>query len=93
MRLQKRLTQEQLADQVDISPSFLGHIERGTRIASLETLAAICNTLKMSPEYLLCDSLVAAACSALANVTGQDMAQLRKKLCDALEIVDRLGSE
>jgi transcriptional regulator with XRE-family HTH domain len=35
----------------------LGHIERGTRVASLETLVAICNTLNISPLYLLQASL------------------------------------
>lgn len=86
-------TQEQLAEQVGISASFWGHIERGTRIASLATLVAICNTLEVSPEYLRCDSLVPIACAAPANVTVQEVAQLRKQLQGALEIVDRLGGE
>ena len=51
------MTQEQLAEKVGISASFLGHIERGTRVASLETLVAICNTLNVTPEYLLSASL------------------------------------
>lgn len=87
-------TQEQLAEQVGISASFWGHIERGTRIASLATLVAICNTLEVSPEYLLCDSLVPTACTASANnVTEQSVLQLRKKLHDALVIIDRLCGE
>ena len=57
VRRQQSLTQEQLAEKVGISASFLGHIERGTRVASLETLVAICNTLNVTPEYLLSASL------------------------------------
>ena len=91
MRQQKKLTQEQLAEQAGISAAFIGHIERGTRIASLDTLVAICNTLETSPEYLLCDSLVPTAGSSPANVTGQEVAQLRKQLQHALEIVERAG--
>lgn len=53
LRKQKNMTQEQLAECVGISASFLGHIERGTRVASLETLVALCQTLQVSPEYLL----------------------------------------
>lgn len=55
----KRLhyTQEQLSEYAGISLSFLGHIERGSRKASLETIVAICNALKVSPQYLLQDSL------------------------------------
>ena len=51
------MTQEQLAEQVGISASFLGHIERGSRVASLETLVALCNTLRVTPQYLLSASL------------------------------------
>lgn len=38
-------TQEELADKAGISLSFLGHIERGSRIPSVETLAQICRAL------------------------------------------------
>ena len=51
------LTQEELAEKVDISASFMGHIERGSRIASLETLVSLCNVLKVSPTHLLRASL------------------------------------
>lgn len=57
VRRQLGLTQEELSEKVGISASFLGHIERGTRIASLETLVALCNTLNISPVYLLQASL------------------------------------
>lgn len=57
IRRKQNLTQEALSEKVGISPSFMGHIERGTRIASLETLVAICNTLKTSPQHLLAASL------------------------------------
>jgi len=52
-----RMTQEKLAEEAGISLSFLGHIERGTRKASLDTLVKICNALKVSPQLLLQDSL------------------------------------
>ena len=52
-----RMTQEQLAEMAGISISFLGHIERGTRKASIETLVALANALKISTDILLQDSL------------------------------------
>lgn len=52
-----RMTQEQLSEQAGISLSFLGHIERGTRKASLETLVSLANALKISTDMLLQDSL------------------------------------
>ena len=51
------LTQDELAEKCGISASFLGHIERGTRVASIETLVALCNTLSVTPQYLLSASL------------------------------------
>lgn len=57
IRRNKGLTQGELAEQLGISTSFVGHIERGGRVASLETLIAICNTLKVNPQYLLAGSL------------------------------------
>ena len=57
LRLQKKLTQEQLAERAGISTSFLGHIERGTRKASLDTVIKLCNALQVSPSLLLQDSL------------------------------------
>ena len=52
-----QLTQDKLAQMAGISLSFLGHIERGTRKASLDTVVKLSNALKVSPNYLLQDSL------------------------------------
>ena len=51
------LTQEQLAEKAEISASFLGHIERGTRVASLDTLMQLCIALEVTPNDLLEDDL------------------------------------
>ena len=56
-RVLAKMTQEKLAEKAGISLSFLGHIERGNRKASLETIVSICNALKVSPGLLLQDSL------------------------------------
>lgn len=53
----QHLTQKELAIQLGLSTSFLGHVERGTRKASLETLVSIANALRVSVDSLLCDSL------------------------------------
>lgn len=50
-------TQEALAERVNVSTSFVGHVERGTRKASLETLVAIANVLDVSLDYLLAASM------------------------------------
>ena len=56
-RRELHMTQEQLGEKLKLSTSFVGHIERGTRKASLETLITLCNILDVSPNYLLERSL------------------------------------
>lgn len=60
-RKERHITQSALAEMADISLSFLGHIERGSRKASLETVVALCNALQVSPTYLLQESLAREA--------------------------------
>lgn len=47
------ITQKQLAEKVGVATSFIGHIERGTRIPSVETLYCICVALGVSADYLM----------------------------------------
>ena len=47
------LTQAELAERAGISASFLGHVERGTRVLSVETLVALCQALGVTPNELL----------------------------------------
>ena len=53
-RRRQDLTQEKLAEMADISDSFMGHIERGGRTLSIETLAKLANALNLSIEYIIC---------------------------------------
>lgn len=53
MRKQRGLSQEKLAELIDRSCSFTGHIERGTRKPSLETLVEIAVALSCSADDLL----------------------------------------
>lgn len=46
-RRELRLTQDELAEMADIAPSFLGHIERGTRKPSVETLVRLAEALNV----------------------------------------------
>lgn len=51
------LTQAQVAEKMGISTQYLGLIENGKRIPSIETLVALCYALNAPVEYLLEDSL------------------------------------
>ena len=54
-RTNKKMTQEQLAEAVDITPAFIGHIERGGRSLSLTSLVGIANVLSIPMSYLFAD--------------------------------------
>ena len=50
-------TQERLAEAIGVSTSFVGHIERGTRKASIDTLVELANVMKVSTDFLLTGNL------------------------------------
>ena len=56
-RTLRDMTQGELAEKVGVSTSFIGHIERGEKKASVETIVALCNAMEVSPSALLQDSL------------------------------------
>ena len=56
-RKNKKLSQEQLAEICSLSAAHIGHIERGTRIPSLDTLFKISQALDVSLDYIILDSI------------------------------------
>ena len=56
-----KLTQEKLAEKINISTVYLGEIERGNKMPSIPVLIAIAEALDVSCDYLLRDSAEAGA--------------------------------
>ena len=52
-RLAKNMTQEDLADKIDISVAFLSRVERGNSHINLKRLQQLCSILDVSEGYLL----------------------------------------
>jgi Predicted transcriptional regulators len=52
-RKQKQLTQEQMAEQLDLSLGFISQVERGITKMSLDTLVDVCDLLGCSAAELL----------------------------------------
>ena len=48
-----RMTQEQLSESCSLSTGYIGHLERGTRSPSLETLVKISQILRVSLDDLV----------------------------------------
>lgn len=66
LRIQHKLTQEQMAFEINISTSYLGMIERGERNISLKNIYEIAKLFKMTPSEFL-------------NLAEQNMAKYNKK--------------
>lgn len=81
-RLENNMTQEQLAEAVDISAVYVGQIERGDRHMTIDTLVKIANVLQVSIEELLRDSTnknINARLSELVNIAKNlDIADIDK---------------
>lgn len=54
-RLLKKLRQEDLAEKAGLSINYVGAIERGEKLPSLETLLVIINALGVSADMILAD--------------------------------------
>ena len=63
------LTQEQLAEIVDISPTHMSVIERGVKTPKLDTFVRIANALGVSTDALLQDVVMPANESILAELS------------------------
>jgi len=56
-RLMKKLRQEDLAEKAGLTANYIGMVERGEKIPSLETFIKILNTLGVSADMVLSDVL------------------------------------
>ncbi len=61
-RIEQNMTQENLADIIDVSIAFLSRVERGKTQVNLKRLIQISEVLKITPGYLLTGS----------NITSKD---------------------
>ena len=59
-RIKKGITQEAVADLIDITPAHMSNVETGKTKVSLPTLIEIANALSVSVDVLLCDNILAS---------------------------------
>lgn len=68
-RERAHLTQEELAEIVDISPTHMSVIERGVKTPKLDTFVRIVKALNLSSDALLQDSVEHADESIMAELS------------------------
>lgn len=59
-RIRIGISQENLAELVNLSPSHMSNIETGTTKVSLTSIVKIANALSVTVDDLLCDNLIRA---------------------------------
>ena len=52
-RLRARLSQSELARRMHVSPAWISHLERGSRLPSARLLVRLADALGVSTDYLL----------------------------------------
>ena len=55
IRIEKRLTQEYIADMADVNTSHISNIENNRVKISLSTLVHVCNALGTTVDYILAE--------------------------------------
>jgi len=87
-RKSRKMTQEQLAEKAEIGTVYLGEIERGKKMPSLNILCKIIDTLDISADYLLRDVIKTGKEYVLDDITSKlaDLTpQQRKTAADILD--------
>ena len=89
-RTEKKMRQEDLAEKTNLSPNYIGMIERGEKIPSLETFIDILNALEISADMVLCDVLKAGY-SVKNSIYNEKISQLslsdQKMLYDVIDTI------
>ena len=52
-RKELKLTQEQVAERMNVSVQMISNIERGNKAIKIDNLLKLCNILKTSTDYIL----------------------------------------
>ncbi len=83
-RKEKHFTQESLAEILDITPYYMGELERGNKTPSLDLFIKLVEALDVSADYLLRD-MVSVGNAYGDKIMSRKMENLTSKQRIALE--------
>ena len=87
-RRKRKMTQEQLAEKADIGQYYLGEVERGVKTPSLKVFVAIANSLEVSVDSLLRDSVYAGNSYVNNEITETLNTLTPKQRACAVEVLE-----
>lgn len=87
-RLAKKMRQEDLAEKTNLSPNYIGMLERGEKLPALDTFIDILNALDASADVVLADVLNARYDIKTSLISEKVQKLSSKKQKTVLDIVD-----
>lgn len=92
LRLNEKLTQEKLAEEVNVTSKHISHIENGESKVSVETLLNIANSLSTTVDYLLQDSVKTEKCYEVevSNILSGCSKEKKRRLIEYLRAVKQI---
>ncbi len=89
-RLIKKLRQEDLAEKTGLSANYVGMVERGEKIPSLETFVNIVNALGISADMVLTD-VVETGYTVKNSILNEKLSKLSAEDREKIyEVIDTL---
>lgn len=94
-RVKAKLTQEQLAEQLDVVPEYISRIENGRAQVNLKRLGEISLLLDVPIEYLVAGSVYNgdAATQAISGTAAAMTPRQRKHLAAIVQEIQKLAQE
>ena len=96
LRTKQGLSQEDLAEKTDLSVNYIGMLERGEKIPSLETFIDIVNVLGVSADMILAD-VVDTGYTVRSSLLTEQLEKLspeeRKRIYDVVDTLIRHAEE
>lgn len=99
-RKQQKITLEKLSEKADISLVYLGEIERGIKMPSLNTFIKLVNALNISADALIYDEtksgkyyLSDELAKEMQDLTPEQYAAISKISLTAIEQIKKLKSK
>lgn len=95
-RLDQHITQEQLADKLNLSIAYMSRVERGNSCVNLKRLTQIAEVLNVTPGYLLTGSNTASKDylrEDFRNVLDRCTPEQQKLIYQISELVSKMKIE
>ena len=95
-RQEKKLRQEDLAEKAGLSTNYIGDLERGVKVPSLETMIEIINALGVSADMILSDVLQTGyeVKNSLLNEKLEKLApEDRSRIYDVIDVLIRHSTQ